>query len=348
MSQVSNYGMVTSFMDGDQVSFELRSTEPLVQYIKKGTTGCMPDWSTSGRQPVVYPNAMSQLAAKRKEIIAGTEVWTYNDATISFNASGISVTPQVIDGKFQKVTYHNGDFNVPGLKFIGNLATPSNVNTDRIGMNCQVELAGYRVPVSNTIPVRLEETVGDPYQGLITATEGGVIDDNTSSITLTAELMKGGGIVSAGVTYKWTKAILGGWEAITSIPGTPDKITRTAADIDTYSIVRCEFWVDGMMVFAATKTISDETDPMVLVMNPDGSTVLPQNGSVTYTPKVVKRSTGVADTSYTKLSFTTYNASGSVITLPAAQIVANKSLKVTYSDVEKASGQVKVFVVASK
>ena len=348
MNQVSNYGVVSALVDGDSLSFELRATEPLVQYLKKGTAdGWMPNWATSSRKPIIYPNAMSQLEARRKPIVTGTEVWSYNGTYITFSAEGISTAPASINGVFKKLAYNNGDFEVPGLQIIKNLASPTNVDTDRIELSCQVEVSGIKVPTSNGIDIRLEETVGDPYQGHISATEGGVIDDNTPSITLTAELMKGGNYVTTGVTYKWFKAVLGGWEAITAVTGSPNKIKKTANDIDATSIIRCEFYIDSMMVFASQITISDETDPLILSMNPSGITTLPKGASVTYRPKVVKRSTGVVDASYNKLTFTTYNAKGEAITIPASQKTTD-SITITRADVDNNFGQVKVYVLATK
>ena len=348
-NQVSNFAEITGIMDADSLSVTLRATLPLVQYLKKGTTdGFMPNWATAANQPIIYPNAMSQLEGTRKNVVAGSEVWSYNDTMIIFNSVGVSVTPAIIAGVFKKVIYDNGDFDVPGLRIINNLVSPNNVDTDKIGMGFKTQVSGIQIPANASIDIRLEETVGDPYQGYISATDGGVIDNDTPSTTLTSFLMKGGNKVITGVTYKWFKAVLGGWEAIAANPSKPNEIKRTANDIDTYSIIKCEFWIDGMMVFAATKTISDETDPLVLVTNPSGTQQLTKGASVTYTPKVVRRATGVVDATYNKLSFTTYNATGDVITLPTGQIVANKSIRITRADVDNAKNKVRVHFNASK
>lgn len=348
-NQVSDYAEITSIVDSDSLSFTLIATEPLVQYLKKGTSdGFMPNWATSGRQPVIYPNAMSQLEGIRKQAVAGSEEWTYNGTVMTFNASGVSVTPAVIAGTFQKQLYNNGDFLVPSLKIIGNLVSPTNVDTDQIGLNCKVEVSGVPIPASNTIPIRLEETVGDPYHGFISATDGGVIDNNTKSVTLTADLTKGGSYVTEGVTHKWFKAVLGGWELRSGIAQTPHKLLVTDDMVDTFALFKCEYWIGGVMVFAAVTKVSDESDPLILAKNPSGTTMLGRGGSVTYRPQVVRRGTGAVEPGYTKLQFATFKADGTALVIPGAQIVPNTSIQITRTDVDNALGRVRIHFSASK
>lgn len=348
-NQVSEFAEITGIIDADSLSFTLMATEPLVQYLKKGTSdGFMPNWATAARKPVIYPNAMSQLEGIRKSIVAASEEWTYNGTVIGFNASGISATPASIANVFQKVAHNNGDFNVPGLKIISNLVSPTNVDTDSVGMSCKVEVSGIQVPASNAIPVRLEETVGDPYQGFISATDGGVIDSNTRSVTLTAELTKAGNYVTSGVVYRWTKAIMGGWAAFPAIPATPNKANVTANDVDTFALFKCEYIIDGLVVFASVIKVPDETDPLVLVPNPSGPTTLGRGGSITYRPKVVRRATGVVEPSYNKVSFSTFKTDGTPIVIPSGQIVSNTSIQITRTDVDNGGGKIRIHFLASK
>lgn len=348
-NQVSDYAEITGIIDADSLSFTLMATEPLVQYLKKGTSdGFMPNWATSDRKPVIYPNAMSQLEGIRKQAVAGSEEWSYNGTVMTFNASGVSVTPAVIAGTFQKQLYNNGDFLVPALKIIGNLVSPTNVDTDQIGMSCKVEVSGIQIPASNSISIRLEETVGDPYQGFISATDGGVIDNNTKSVTLTAELTKGGSYVTEGITYKWFRAVLGGWEALSGIAATPNKLLVNDSMVDTFAMFKCEYWIGGLMVFSSVTKVSDETDPLILAKNPSGPTMLGKGGSVTYRPKVVRRATGTVETGYGKLSFTTFKADGTALVIPTGQIVANTSITITRTDVDNGNGRVRIHFVASK
>ena len=348
-NQVSDYAEVTGIIDADSLSFVLMATEPLVQYLKKGTSdGFMPNWATSTKQPIIYPNAMSQLEGIRKRIVAESEEWSYNGTTMTFNATGVSVTPAAIAGTFKRMLYNNGDFNVPGLKIISNLVSPTNVDTDQIGMSCKVEVSSVQIPANNTIPIRLEETVGDPYQGFISATDGGVIDNNTKSVTLTGELTKGGSYVTEGIIHKWYQAVLGGWEARNGIAATPDKLLVTGDMVDTFALFKCEYWIGGLMVFASVAKVSDESDPLILAKNPSGPTTLGRGGSVTYTPKVVRRSTGAVVDGYTKLSFTTFKSDGSDLVIPTGQIVPNTSIQVTRTDVDNGNGRVRIHFSASK
>lgn len=344
MSIVSGSAFITAMVEGDQVTATLSSTKPLSQYVKKGTSGVSPDWTVEANQPIVYVVARSQNTGLRKTIQPESEEWSYNGLKIEFNASGVSTFPSYVAGKFLKTVHNDGDNDVPALKIIGNLASPDNTDNDQITFKGNVEIGGIARPLEPSITVRIEETVGDPYDGYIDATDGGVIDDDTASVTLTAHLLRGGNSITTGVSYKWSKAILGGWQEINASGGTPNKITLSAADIDSSAIIKCEFYVDNVLVFTETRPVYDETDPLVMAMNPSQSTQLKENESVTFGPTIHRRSTGAKESGYDKFSFTAYDIESNLISLPVSQ-VTDKTCKVTYVDATGiGKGSVRLYV----
>ena len=323
MSVVTGHDFITALVEGDQVTATLYATKPLSQYVKKGTTGVSPDWTTAANQPVIYVITRSQNTGLRKGIQPTSEEWFYNGQKLTFDSSGKCTAPSYVAGKFKSTTYNDGDGNVPALQITGNLASLTNTDNDVITFKGSTEIGGIARPLEPSITIRIEETVGDPHDGYIDATDAGVIDDNTSSITLTAFLTKGGNIVTSGVTYKWSKAIVGGWQQLTAVSGSPDKLKLMASDIDSEAIIRCEFLISSVVVFSTTRPVYDETDPLVLALNPSQSPQLKTGESVTYRPSVHRRSNGQKESTYTKFSFTAFAKDNTAITIPSSQVTTS-------------------------
>ncbi len=337
MSSVQGSAFLYGIMDGDVITGALRSTKALVQYIRKDTNSYIPNFTQAANQPTIYPHLESQVEQRRLAPVAGTEKWYYNnDSTaITFGSDNISTAPSAAAGKFKKTTFNNGDFVVPALQVIGNLASPSNTDSDTISLTCDVESGGHVQTVRSSIFVRVEEVEGDPYIAFIDATDGGVIDSNTPTVTLTATLLKAGGEVTSGLTYKWFKSSGSTWA---QIPGTAKTLTLGADSIDSRALIKCEITHSGITTNAVIE-VSDETDPSVMVFDADGSTTLtskePTN-KVTITPKVVKRGTGAIDTRFNgkPYSFLFLNAKGQAISLKTAP--TNSSFTVTFEDIKAA------------
>ena len=346
MSTVSGSVHITGIVDGDQISGQLRATLPLVQYIKKDTAQCSPDFvAQPSTQPTIYPNVTSQVEQRRLEILSGTEKWFYNSESVelTFDASGNCTGPGSAAGKFKKVTYNNGDFNVPALKIVGNLAAETNKDSDVVSMEGAVDSAGHTLPFRLDITFRIEEIEGDPYIGYINdeTGNGAVLDDDTTSVSLKAYLMKSGSLVTSGITYQWQKLVSGVW---TNISGaTAQTLTVTKGDIEATELRQVKMTVNGTIVYAQIE-VNDETDPRVINWNASGSTKLSRTiNTVTLNPKVVRRDSGVEDTSFTGKPFTfnIFNAKGeaySPITSPTST-----SVTIKYDDVKAAFMDIAIY-----
>ncbi|MCC8154275.1 MAG: hypothetical protein LIP01_08715 [Tannerellaceae bacterium] len=335
MSIAQGFETITAIIDSDQISSSLHATKPLTQYLKKDTSDVSPDWTVAANQPVIYVRAKSQLEMTRKPIIAGTEKWYYNDTLIVFDTVGKSTSPA---GLFQKESYDDGGVEVPALRIIGNLASTTNTDSDRIGFSGQVDIGTIKTEVCPEIDIRLEETVGDPYEGFIEASEGGVIDDNTDEITCKGILYKGGAEVATGVTYYWYFQKENDWTLIEKFNG-KQTITVIEEDIDGVLGVKCDFYYGGSKVTSTTRQLHDETDPLIVSANPNGPTQLKSGESVKFTPKVIRRSNAQEVTGYS-FSYALYDAndskvggdsSGSSITIDYATVLANRSTKLYIS-----------------
>lgn len=336
MSYTSGHITLTAISDGDQVSLSLQSTVPLLQYLKAGTDSVSPDWTDVNEQPIVFPRAKSQNMGTRLTFVAGSEKWTYNDVAIVFDSNGLSSNKM-----FQKISYSDGGVSVPALRIVNNMASVTNTNNAVIGFSGTV-ISDENIDMSTTGDVRIEETVGDPYDGFISVTDGGIIDDDTDSIVCTAELRKGGAKVLTGVTYRWSKQSATGWVIVSSDSGVPHRLTVREGDIDTEAAYRCEFIVEGEVVAVYTRNLSDETDAFVVVVSVTGSTALRPGQTTTLIPTVMRRANQEEVTGFT-FTFALYSANNTFIRSATAS-----QLTLTYADILAAGKTMVVWVTAVK
>jgi hypothetical protein len=342
MSTVKGNSTITFVKQGDTINTSLRSTKPLEQYLKKGTSTVSPDWTQSGNQPTIYPVVRSSLTDTRIEPESGSEVWKYNGSVIPFSGNLSTVMGSIPAGTFKKESKKvDGDTTVPTLTICKNLASADNINADVIEFGATVD-TGFRSAISASIDIRIEEIEGDPYVGYITVNDGGVIDSNTSSLALTAALTRGGQDITSGVTYKWYKASGNNW---TNINKATKSIPVTAADIDTQELYKCEFFISGSSVGSAVIPVYDESDPLVVVPNPDGDEEISSaRRQVVYSPLVCKR----GDINMTPVTGFTF--SYQLTNSSYAQIASGSgsSFTVTYAHGVAAGGNMTLIITAQK
>ena len=293
MSTVRGATTITFTPLGDSINTSLRSNRPLEQLIRAGTSTITPDWTVEVNRPTIYPVIRSSLTNLR---IGGNDisndVWRYNGAEITFKADGFSnaVAGTEADTFFREVRSMGGSIAVPTLTICKNLASPTNNNADVIEFSARVITGGLPSNVAASTDIRIEEVEGDPYTGFISASNGGTIDSNTPSVTLTAMLFRGGNLTTENVTYRWHKSDGVNWNTLNTTPTTSNTLEVTAADINTQEIFRCEFIIGGNTVANAMQSVFDETDPLVLVLNPNAPETLSETQRVIeYRPRVIKR-----------------------------------------------------------
>jgi hypothetical protein len=340
MSTVKGSATIVFVRQGDTINTSLRSTKPLEQYLKKGTSAVTPDWTQAANQPTIYPVVRSSLTDSRIEPESGTEEWKYNGTVIPFTGNLSTVMGSIPAGTFKKESKKvDGDTTVPTLTILKNLASADNINADVIEFSAICD-TGFRSAISASIDIRIEEVEGDPYIGYISVNDGGVIDGDTSSLTLTATLARGGQDITTGVTYKWYKANRNSW---TDINKTTKAITVTAVDIDTQELYKCEFFISGNSTGSACLPVYDESDPLVVVPNPDGDEEISSaHPLVTYYPQVCKR----GDTSMTPVAGFTF--SYRLTNSSYAQIAAGEggNFAVTYAHGVAARGNMTLIITA--
>lgn len=342
MSTVKGSTTITFVKQGDTINTSLRSTMPLEQFLKKGTTVAMPDWTVPANQPCIYPVVKSSLTDSRVAPDAGSEVWTYNGTTITFDANGLSlVLGSIAAGTFKKERKAvDGNTIVPTLTILKNLVSESNINADVIGFSATCN-TGFSSAISASIDIRIEQVDGDPYRGYISVNDGGVIDDDTSSLTLTAHLMKGGQAASETVTYKWYKASGNSWSLLAN---TTQAITISGNDIANNELYKVELLVSSSVVAQAVLAVSDERDILIIVPNPDGTEELSSSRTaITYYPYVCKRGDD-SQTAVTGYSFTYFLTNSAYSEIASG---SGASFAVTYAHGVAAGGNLSLIITAS-
>ena len=278
MSVVSGLISFTRIIDGDVVTSNLSSDKILIQRLKQGTSQPLPNWEVKENQPTISARVIAQSTGKR--VTVSSPSWFYNGTKITSS-----------DSRFLIGTSLDGSISIPTLKIVKNLANPDNLDTDNIKFEGIAKINGIDYEVRASIDIRLEEMVGEPYDGIIELTEGGVIDDNTSEVIATAVLYKGGSIVKDKVTYKWYKITETGQEIMNPNLGTPEKMKFTDKDVDSELTIKVDFYYDGVKVYSKTRLISDETDPFYLYVHVSNGQDLRDGESTTVTPVVYNRIT---------------------------------------------------------
>lgn len=341
MNNVSGSFFVEMLVDGDSAQGNIRSTKPLAQMYNPGTNKCIPDWTVASNQPVVYPVIRSGNENIIKAVVSGSEKWFYNNVEVTFSSSGLSNAPDPVVGKLQKTTYNNGAVNVPALKIVGNLASNANMDADTIRMDGQIEASGHNLSFSSEISLAISEYSDSAYNGFVYATNGGIIDEESETVTLTTELYKGGDVVDpTNYTVQWRKL------PATSNFSTSKTLTLGVGDIDSKNLFICEFIIGGEIVANFIQEVSDETDPYFIDVSWSGKTKIASgDGALKGTVKVKKVGSGLEESGFTfDVKMTGTNGSAfNPATAPAGGVIT-----LTYADVQKAGGNITGYITASK
>lgn len=342
MSEQSGSFFCGMIIDGDKVDGNLRSTAPLAQFFKRDTGVCVPDWTVAANQPVIYPVMRSQNEGLVKGVVVNTENWYYNGVLIVFNVSNVATAPAAIANKAKKVTYNNGTLNVPALQIIGNLSAADNLDADVIRMTGDIESSGHKLTFDVFIGLEIAEYSDNEYTGFLNASNGGIIDQEGETITVTPMLYKGGSKMTSGYTAKWLKP------PYTNPFSTAGVVTLGRDDIGSRLDLMCQFLIGSNVVDTRIITLSDEIDPYYVACESSGTTMLESTGvnsSVTFSYKVKKMGTGEVIGGHTFSTVLT-GAQGQTIALINAPTASG--CKVTYADVKTAGGNITGHITATK
>lgn len=312
MTKIQTSARIHMVSNGDNITAVLDSNKPLSQFKKIGTNSFMPDWKVAENQPTIIPRAFSQNSKKEVPIVIGSDKWLINNKEIIFDASGLSTTPK---GVFQRVTVTENGVKIPALKIIDNLISESNTDNDTLECQCKVTVGTKTFDIYPMTDITLQETSGDPYTGYISATNAGVLTNDVNAVVCTAYLQRGGASMTQGVTVKWKKRENNTYVDIPSDVDKPFQRTFTRDDVDSNLIVMAEFLVNGVSVFATTRSISDITDPLDILMTiiAGGQPLQGETDQITYECKIIRRNTNIVIPNTQPFNFTLQKTDGTEI-----------------------------------
>lgn len=348
MSTVKGQTTIKYVKQGDTLTCGLRSTFPLKQFVANGSDTVTPSFAEN--QPIIYPVIKSSLTATRVSPLTSGVAWAYNSTTLSFDDDGYSeACGDLAAGTFLSAWKTIDSISVPTLTILDEIASADNVDSDTITFQATVN-TGFATTVSASIEIAIEQTDGESCLAYISVDNGGVIDDDTSSLTAKAHLLIGGTEVTSDVTYTWYKMVVtdgvDGWVATGD---TSQSVTISESDVSTSELYKCTCTYSSKSADAVLE-VSDETDTLIIYANPtDGSgntvsdEVSDSQTSVTYVPTVVRRSDQVEQSGFTFYYLLT-NTSGDTI----ASQDEGDSFVVTLEHAVTAGGDLTLIITASK
>lgn len=338
---VSGSAHIKFIRQGDSITSILISTAALVQYVNTANSMATPDWAVAANQPVIYPRIVSQLTGNVITSIANP-AWKFNNTSLVFGSNG-----KTADGKFESTTYTVSGVAIPALKICKNIMLDASQNTV-ISFSGDVTTGGMTYTINADIPVTRSETSGEVYQGYISATNGGIVDDTNTSTTLTAALNKGGAAMTDGVTYAWyystpedTDAVKDNWEPMNK---TTKSITVSRDDVDTVKTLKCDLAVNGSVVCSAFFEIRDESDPLYIVTNPNQREEILSSyqPSITYSPLVRRRGHDTNESGWS-FNFILSDVKGETV-----RSSSGISFTVTYQEIVQKGCDLDLYIKATK
>ncbi len=304
-------------------------------------TAIYPNFSTL--KPILYFVCTSSRVA---EGVADPDAMEYY-----FNGQKISFSGGVSTGAFAgyfKTVAPSGDQMYYGLQILQNIVELAGFAPAVIKMVATISYGTQsdQIEASYTIPI--QPATGSSYRVTITAGDNKnfVITEKDGSCILKAMAYQSGNALTRDLTYEWEKMGSTGWVTITG--ATSQTLTVAAADINTYGEYRVHVKRAGAVIGTDIQSVMDASDPYDIDPHPspeDEAITEDEsgNGSVTYTPVVVKRGTGTKAID-TQFYFVLKDSAG--VYLNTDRTTPKTSQTVTRAHCQQAGGDVSVTITS--
>lgn len=304
----------------------------------------------------IYPN------------FANTKPLLYFVCTSSRVAEGVA-TPDSIDYYFNgtKITFSGdtstgtfaglfkkiapaGDNLYYGLQILGNIAAAAGYAPVTIKMVATISYGTQSDQIQADYTIPIQQATGSSYRVTIAAgdTKNFVITTKGGSCILKAMAYQSGAAITKNLTYQWEKMGASGWAVISG--ATAQTLTVNEADIDTYGEYRVTVYRDGAEIGKDIQGVMDASDPYDIDPHPDpADEAITEdtngNGTVTYTPVVVRRGTNTKALT-TDFYFVIKDAAGVYLNSAADRTTAKASCAVTRAHCQQAGGDVSITITA--
>lgn len=331
---------------GTYTAFIMSPTGDLYQEWE-GTTGSVtkiyPDFAST--KPILYFVCTSSRVAEG--------VATPDSIDFYFNGTKITwggdTSTGTFAGLFKKIA-PSGENLYYGIQIVKNIAEAAGYAPAIIKMIAQVSYGTQSDEIQASYTIPIQQATGSSYRVTIAAgdTKNFVITDKGGSCILKALAYLSGELLTTNLTYVWEKMGTSGWETLSG--KTVQTLTVNADDINTYGEYRATVYQNGTELGKDIQGVMDASDPYDIdpCPNPEDEAITEDesgNGTVTYTPQVVKRGTNTKALD-TNFYFVVKDAAGVYLNSSSDRTTAVASYSVTREHCQQAGGDVSVTITA--
>lgn len=331
---------------GTYTAFVMSPTGDLFQEWE-GTTGNVtkiyPDFATT--KPILYFVCTSSRVAEGVATPDSIDFY-FNGAKIAWSGDTSTGT---FAGLFKKIA-PSGDNLYYGIQIVNNIAAVAGYAPAIVKMVATVSYGTQSDEIQASYTIPIQQATGTSYRVTIAAgdTKNFVITDKGGSCILKALAYMSGEQLTANLTYQWEKMGTSGWETLSG--KTAQTLTVNADDITTYGEYRVTVYLSGTEIGKDIQGVMDASDPYDIdpCPDPEDEAITEDesgNGTVTYTPQVVKRGTNTKALD-TNFYFVVKDAAGVYLNSSSDRATAVASYSVTREHCQQAGGDVSVTITA--
>jgi hypothetical protein len=268
----------------------------------------------------------------------GTKItWSGDTSTGTFN------------GMFKKVA-PSGDNLYYGIQIVKNLVSAAGFAPAVIKMVATISYGTQSDQIQAEYTIPIQQATGSSYRVTIAASDNKnfVITEKGGSCILRALAYQSGNQLTADLTYQWEKLNASTWTVIAGQTGAT--LTVNEADINTYGEYRLTVFRGGAEIGKDIQGVMDASDPFDIDPhpNPEDEAITEDtngNGTVTYTPIVVKRGTSTQALT-TTFYFVVKDAAGVFLNSQSDRTTPVASYSVTRAHCQQAGGDVSVTITS--
>lgn len=273
----------------------------------------------------------------------------FNGTEITFNTDGTS--SGTFSGLFKRI-YPSGDNVYHGLQIVDNLLNAAGFTTAVIKMVANVSYGSSSDTIQASYTIPIQKSTGTSYRVTIQAGDNKnfVLTTKGDSCVLKAAATEGGNPITKNLTYKWEKMTTAGWTVIEGQVSAA--LTVSTSDVSTYGEYRATVYRSGAELGKDIQGVIDASDPYDIDTHPspEDETITEDesgNGSVTYTPVIVKRGTGTKAMD-SNFFFILKDAAGVYLNTDSERSTAAASFTVLRKHMLQAMSDVSLTIISEK
>lgn len=309
---------------------------------------------------ILFPQPYSSRGAKTVVPETSGQQWYYGNITDEGAILEDGAVKSKFAGRFKLTTVDMNNNTFPALAIVDELvgaSQPTESLTDKYifyvssyegkQFTCQ-----WRIPVQQAVPDACQVIVSILGPNNVSGDE--VISNEQDYIQYVVNLQRNGENIASGVTFKFQKLVGSEWKDCTTVEGDTEVGTNTLklyeSAVDGSEQYRVVVTYNSQTYYALMNP-TDEHDPFYVVdgCNIPGEAVKDEE-TVTFSPQVYERSTGVVSTGWT-FAYTIYRATAdpdAPDTYPAGSVITDLTVDNLTGKKIREKGGIRVRTTASR